>query len=124
MVPITKTIHVLLFLVIMASLCGARNQDKPDQGLTDIGEENLDRNQPKNPTYYKPRCVPRNGRCATDLDCCNGVRCHGGNGNLRCLTDQEYNKSLTDGFFIVAVFMIGTCIISLLCGYFCQCITS
>ena len=101
----------------MASLSVAGNQDKTDQDPTDIGEENLNRNQLKNPTFTKKRrCVPRNGRCATDLDCCDGIPCHGLNGNNRCVTDREFGKSIINGFIIAVVFLVGCSLLGILLG--------
>lgn len=88
----------------MASLSVAGNQDKTDQDPTDISEENLNHNQLENPTFTKRRCVPRNGHCATDLDCCDGIPCHGLNGNNHCITDREFGKSI-----ILLGILIGLC---------------
>lgn len=107
MVSITIIIYVLLFLAIMATLSVARYQDTTDEGLTDIGKRNLNRDQRKNPTFDERRCVPHNGRCATDLDCCDGIPCNGLNGNNRCVTDREFSQSIVTGLLIAGVFFIG-----------------
>lgn len=115
MVSNTKIIYVFLFLVVMASFSVARNQDKTVDDLKDNEKENLNRNQRKNSIFNERRCVPRNGRCATDLDCCNNIPCNGLNGNNRCVSDREFNQSIVTGWIIAVVifvgcFLIGFCV--------------
>lgn len=100
----------------MASLSMARNQDRTVDDLKDNDEKNLNRTQRRNPTLKERRCVPRNGRCATDLDCCDGIPCNGYNGNLYCLTNHEYGRAVAAGYVIAGVLIVICCFIGILCG--------
>lgn len=84
----------------------ARNQNQTDEDLTDVGEEKLHRDQLKNSTFKKRRCVARNGLCTTHPVCCDNNICVPVNprynpADWRCLSYDDVHR--LNNFFKIAL---------------------